>query len=93
LTLDPDTHEATCNEEVLELSATEFRLLQVLMENANRVMTKDQLLRQIWGFDAGTETTVLETYISYLRKKLGAGVTIRTVRGVGYQLLADKSKS
>ena len=93
LTLDPETHEATCNEEVLELSATEFRLLQVLMENANRVMTKDQLLRQIWGFDAGTETTVLETYISYLRKKLGAGVTIRTVRGVGYQLLADKSKS
>ena len=90
LKLDADTHEASCGEQALDLSATEFRLLQTLVENTNRVMTKDQLLRQIWGFDAGTETTVLETYISYLRKKLGGSATIRTVRGVGYQLLAAK---
>ena len=56
-------------------------------------MTKDQLLRQIWGLDGGSETTVLETYISYLRKKLGDYVTIRTVRGVGYKLLSDTGKS
>ena len=93
LRLDPDAHEAKCDEQVLDLSATEFRLLQALMTNVGRVMTKDQLLRQIWGLDAGSETTVLETYISYLRKKLGDNATIRTVRGVGYQLLPQTGKS
>jgi two-component system OmpR family response regulator len=92
LRLDPDAHEARCGDQVLDLSATEFRLLHALMANVARVMTKDQLLRQIWGLDAGSETTVLETYISYLRKKLGDNATIRTVRGVGYQLLSDAGK-
>ncbi len=89
--LDLDRHAVTCNGEIIELSATEFRLLQVLMEDANRVLSKAQLLRRVWGIDDGLETTVVETYISYLRKKLGPSLSIRTVRGVGYQLTSDRS--
>ena len=65
---------------------TEYRLLHVLMDNCGRVMTKEQLLEHVWGLDRGTESSTVETYISYLRKKFGDGITIRTVRGVGYQL-------
>jgi two-component system OmpR family response regulator len=90
ISLDTDQHAVTCNGEIIELSATEFRLLQVLMEDAGRVLSKAQLLRRVWGIDDGLETTVVETYISYLRKKLGPELSIRTVRGVGYQLTGSK---
>jgi two-component system OmpR family response regulator len=90
ISLDTDQHAVTCNGEIIELSATEFRLLQVLMEDAGRVLSKAQLLRRVWGIDDGLETTVVETYISYLRKKLGPELSIRTVRGVGYQLTGGK---
>ena len=89
--LDADNHLVTRNGEVVELSATEFRLLQVLMEDAKRVLTRAQLLRRVWGLEDGIETTVVETYISYLRKKLGPDLSIRTVRGVGYQLSTSAS--
>ena len=89
ISLDADQHAVTCNDEIVELSATEFRLLQVLMEDAGRVLSKAQLLRRVWGIDDGLETTVVETYISYLRKKLGPELSIRTVRGVGYQLIGS----
>lgn len=75
------------------LSATEFRLLQVMMEASGEALSKDLLLRRIWGLDATTETTVLETYVSYLRRKLGSGVSIRTVRGVGYELEGERIRS
>jgi two-component system OmpR family response regulator len=88
--LNPDQHAVTCDGEMVELSATEFRLLQELMEHANRVLSKAQLLRRVWGIDDGLETTVVETYISYLRKKFGPELSIRTVRGVGYQLIGEK---
>lgn len=89
--LNPEQHSVTSRGDIIELSATEFRLLQVLMEEPNRVLSKAQLLRRVWGLDDGLETTVVETYISYLRKKLGPSLSIRTVRGVGYQLTSDRS--
>ncbi len=72
--------------ETIELTATEFRLLRYLMLNPRRVMTRAQLLDHVWDYDFGGDGRVLETYISYLRKKLDAHgpSLIRTVRGVGY---------
>jgi two-component system OmpR family response regulator len=87
LRLDPDLHQVTCGEKEVDLSPTEFRLLALLMANPGRVLTREQLLSQIWGLDEATETKVLETYVSYLRRKLGEHLTVRTVRTVGYQLV------
>lgn len=89
--LDPDRHLVTVADSEVALSGTEFRLLEILMENAGRVLSKDQLLSRVWGLGPGVESSVVETYISYLRKKLGEAVSIRTVRGVGYQLQNPKS--
>ena len=88
IALDDDAHEVRLNDEAIELSPTEYRLLSLFMDNVGRVLTKEQLLEQVWGFDRGTESSTVETYVSYLRKKFGDGITIRTVRGVGYQLIA-----
>ena len=82
--LDPTKHEVSVEGQHVELSSTEFRLLEVLMENRGRVLSKEQLLSRVWG--GGAELSVVETYISYLRRKLGDALSIRTVRGVGYQL-------
>jgi DNA-binding response OmpR family regulator len=84
--LDPARHLVTALGEAVDLSSTEFRLLEVLMENQGLVLGKDQLLSRVWGLGAGVESTVVETYVSYLRRKLGESISIRTVRGVGYQL-------
>jgi len=91
LTIDDDAHEVRRGEEVVELSPTEYRLLSVLAAAVGRVLTREQLLAQVWGLGPGMESTVVETYISYLRRKLGEDVTIRTVRGVGYQLLDPRA--
>lgn len=89
LSLDEDQHKVFFGEEELELSPTEFKLLQELMRNKGRVLTKSALLRNVWEIDFETETSVLDTYISYLRKKLNRNEIefIRTVRGVGYQIV------
>ncbi|MFM1786772.1 MAG: hypothetical protein RL228_722, partial [Actinomycetota bacterium] len=78
----------TSNGGELEISPTEFTLLQVLMENRGKVVRKQVLMREVWGFDFETNTSVLDTYISYLRKKLpeDSGVQIKTVRGVGFKI-------
>ena len=86
VSLSVDQHAVTVDGEAVELSPTEFRLLQHLMENAGRVLTRGQLLREVWGYPADSETKLVDTYVSYLRRKLGDHVAIRTVRGVGYQL-------
>lgn len=86
LRLSVDQHEVTCGDTPVPLSPTEFRLLEHLLRNCGRVLTKEQLLAAVWDMEEPCETTVLESYISYLRRKLGPAVTIRTVRGVGYQL-------
>jgi two-component system OmpR family response regulator len=88
LELDEETHEVARGGHYIELTATEFRLLRYLMLNPRRVMTRAQLLDHVWDYDFGGDGRVLETYISYLRKKLDAHgpPLIHTVRGVGYAL-------
>jgi two-component system OmpR family response regulator len=88
LELDEDAMEVRRAGEVVDLTATEYRLLRYLMANPRRVMTRAQLLDHVWDYDFGGDGRVLETYISYLRKKLDAHgpPLIHTVRGVGYAL-------
>jgi len=88
LELDEDTHEVARAGMPIELTATEFRLLRYLMLNPRRVLTRAQLLDHVWNYDFGGDARVLETYISYLRKKIddGGPSMIYTVRGVGYSL-------
>ena len=92
ITLDSDSHQVTFNGEVVDLSPTEFRLLHVLLESKGRVLSKTYLLDEVWGITFESESTVVDTYISYLRKKLHRDgfEGIRTVRGVGFQLQAEK---
>jgi two-component system OmpR family response regulator len=73
----------------IELTPTEFKLLRYLMRNPRRVLSKAQILDHVWEYDFGGEGNIVETYISYLRRKIDAGqpnALIRTVRGVGYSL-------
>jgi two-component system OmpR family response regulator len=86
--LDEDAHEVTRDGEVVDLTATEYRLLRYLMLNPRRVLTRAQLLEHVWEYDFGGDARVLETYVSYLRKKLDrhGPPLIHTVRGVGYAL-------
>ena len=85
-------HEVMCAGTIADLSPTEFRLLEYLMENKNRVLTKQQLLDAVWGIDFDSSTTVVETFISYLRKKLAPEIDdmLLTVRGIGFKLI-DKA--
>lgn len=87
LILSPSRHEVTVDGVAIELSPTEFRLLEHLMANVGRVLTRGQLLRDVWDYPADSETKLVETYVSYVRRKVGDAVIIRTVRGVGYQLV------
>ena len=93
INLDNDSHQVTFNGEVIELSPTEFRLLHVLLESKGRVLSKSYLLDEVWGITFESESTVVDTYISYLRKKLHRDgfEGIKTIRGVGFQLLAEKN--
>jgi two-component system OmpR family response regulator len=86
--LDDDAHEVKRNGSSVDLTATEYRLLRYLMLNPRRVLTRSQLLEHVWDYDFGGDARVLETYVSYLRKKLDAHgpPLIHTVRGVGYAL-------
>ena len=88
LELDEDAHEVMRGGSHVDLTATEYRLLRYLMLNPRRVLTRSQLLEHVWDYDFGGDARVLETYISYLRKKLDAHgpPLIHTVRGVGYAL-------
>lgn len=90
LVLDEDRHRVTAGGERVELTPTEFRLLRYLLLNQNRVVSKEQILDDVWGPDhLGTGNRV-ETFVSYLRRKLGEdGVVVRTVRGAGYMASAD----
>jgi two-component system OmpR family response regulator len=88
LELDEDAHEVSRGGRPIELTATEFRLLRYLLLNPRRVLTRAQLLDHVWNYDFGGDARVLETYISYLRKKVDVEgpPLIHTVRGVGYAL-------
>ena len=90
--IDEDSHTVKFSDELVELSPTEFRLLQVLIENKNRVLSKSFLLDEVWGITFESESTVADTYISYLRKKLHRDgfEGIKTVRGVGFVIQDPK---
>jgi two-component system OmpR family response regulator len=90
--IDEDSHTVKFSGELVELSPTEFRLLQVLIENKNRVLSKSFLLDEVWGITFESESTVADTYISYLRKKLHRDgfEGIKTVRGVGFVIQDPK---
>ncbi len=93
LELDEDTREVTRAGEPVELTGTEYRLLRYLLLNPRRVLTRAQLLDHVWDYDFGGDARVLETYISYLRKKLDlhGPSLIHTVRGVGYTLRTPRA--
>lgn len=88
LTLNDDTHEVTKSGEIIDLSPTEFNLLRYLMLNAEVVVSKAKILDNVWHYDFGGDGNVVESYISYLRRKVDTGDVqlIHTVRGVGYVL-------
>lgn len=88
LTLNDDTHEVTKDGQLIELSPTEFNLLRYLMQNKEVVLSKAKILDNVWHYDFGGDGNVVESYISYLRRKIDTGDTplIHTVRGVGYVL-------
>lgn len=88
LVLDDTEHRVWRHEALIDLSPTEFRLLRYLLQNADRVLTKAQILEHVWQNDYATDLNVVETYISYLRRKvdLQEPRLIQTVRGVGYAL-------
>jgi len=88
LVLDERRHEVFRGESAIALTATEFSLLRYFMLNPRRVLSKGQILQNVWRYDFGGNSNVVETYVSYLRKKLGAAgpPLIKTVRQAGYML-------
>jgi two-component system, OmpR family, response regulator len=86
--LDADTHEVWKAGRAVALSPTEFKLLRYLMENAGRVLSKAQILDHVWRYDFGGDGGVVESYVSYLRKKVDTTEPrlIHTLRGVGYTM-------
>jgi two-component system OmpR family response regulator len=93
LEMNEDAHEVTVKGETVELSPTEYQLLRYLASNPNRVLTKAQILDHVWEYDFNGEMGIVESYVSYLRKKLDPLSTeplIVTKRGVGYMLKGPK---
>jgi len=89
LTLDPVTREVTRGQRQISLTRTEFSLLEMLIANPRRVLTRSRILEEVWGFDFPTSGNALEVYVGYLRRKTeadGEPRLIHTVRGVGYVL-------
>ncbi len=89
LSLDPDTRDVRRGDRPISLTRTEFSLLELLLENPRRVLSRGQILEQVWGYDFPTTGNALEVYIGYLRRKTEADDEprlIHTVRGVGYVL-------
>lgn len=89
LTLNPETREVTRDERRISLTRTEFALLELLLRNARKVLSRNTILEEVWGYDFPTSGNALEVYIGYLRRKTeaeGEDRLIHTVRGVGYVL-------
>ncbi|QOX63638.1 response regulator transcription factor [Anoxybacterium hadale] len=90
LVINTESHEVKLGGKTLELTLKEFDLLRVLAENRGRVMTRDQLLDKVWGFEYIGETRTVDVHVRYLRKKLGdednEGKYIQTIRGMGYKM-------
>jgi DNA-binding response OmpR family regulator len=91
LSLNPDTHEVTRSDRVVELTQREFELLEYLMRNERIVVPRQRLLEEVWGYDPFATTNTIEVFVSNLRRKLEAGGESRllhTIRGAGYVLRA-----
>jgi DNA-binding response OmpR family regulator len=85
VTLDLRTRRASVNGRTTELTAREFTMLEVLLRHAGQVLSREQLLSHVWGYDYDPGSNVVDVYVGYLRKKLGQHA-IETVRGMGYRL-------
>lgn len=93
IVLDDDTHEVWEGDRQVDLSPTEFNLLRYFLQNPGRVLSKRQILEHVWNYDSGGDGNVVESYVSYLRKKvdLSQPRLLHTVRGVGYVLRQPKA--
>ena len=93
ITLNQSTYELSCGNASLKLGAKEFKIMQMLMFSQKSIISKDEFIEKIWGYDSEAEYNSIEVYISFLRKKLGAirsGIQIKASRGVGYYLEENK---
>lgn len=89
LTLNRETFELNCGNESIRLAGKEYQMIEMLMSNPNRLISVDQFMERIWGYDSETENSVVWVYISNLRKKfakLGADVEIKATRNAGYYI-------
>lgn len=89
ITLNLQTYELSCGGNSLALGLKEFSIMEYLLNNPNKVISKEKMIEKIWGYDSDAEYNNVEVYISFLRKKLRhihSGTSIKTVRGVGYRL-------
>ena len=91
ISMDFSKYSVKFNDQLIDLSPTEFKLLEQLILNRGNVVTKETLLAEVWEIDFKSSSTVVDTYISYLRKKLHIDgfEGIKTVRGIGFQIVAD----
>ena len=93
--LDTAAYELSCGQNSLKLGLKEFSIMELLMKNSGRVLSKETLITKIWGYDSDAEYNNVEVYISFLRKKLGfikSKANIKTVRGVGYTLEEESGR-
>ncbi len=92
--MDDDTHEVWRQGVPIDLTATEFNLLRYLLENARRVLSKSDIVDKVWTYDFDGDPNIVETYISYLRKKIDSfdPPLIHTIRGVGYSLRISRDR-
>ncbi|MCZ7544706.1 MAG: response regulator transcription factor [Anaerolineae bacterium] len=92
LKLDTGTHRAARGDRMIDLTAKEYELLELFMQNPRQVLTRDLIFDRVWGYDFGGESNIIEVYVRYLRQKTeenGEPRLIHTVRGVGYVLRED----
>jgi DNA-binding response OmpR family regulator len=84
------THQVSIDDRLVELAAREFTLLETLMKQSDIVISREQLLKEVWGYDYDPGTNIVDVYIGYLRKKLGTN-SIETIRGIGYRLYTARN--
>jgi DNA-binding response OmpR family regulator len=90
--LDLRTRRASLGDRTVELTAREFALAETFLRHPDQVLSREQLLSHVWGYDFDPESNIVDVYVRYLRKKLGDGA-IETVRGMGYRLVSDSAGS
>ena len=92
INLDVEHHSVRVHDKAVELTATEFRLLRLLMQECGKVQTREALLKRVWNYENDIETRTVDTHMRRLREKLGEeGSGLETVRGVGYRMVESRS--